>query len=560
MTSLSSLHAPDADAGRRASATPGDAGRASLARTVLLHALALGVAADLLLRFGFTGLGFPLWVLLVALVAISLANRADRALPRETAAWLAAAVLFASAMAWRDAEHLQALDFLAVLLSLGMAAVSLGAPRLALFAPRLRDTVWAGAAQIVSIAAGPVPLLFQDAALSSAQQPRIRGRVRSVARAAVLTLPLLLVFGALLRDADPVFASLVALPDLDLEDVVPHVVLTCFFGWVVAGWARGALLADLARRRAPDRLPFSLEMLDVTASLGALIALFAAYVATQLGWFFGGEAFLQARTGLTAAEYARQGFFQMVVVVLLVVPLLLGTRAALAPGESLARRHTMLSVPLLLLLAAMIVSALLRMRLYVRYYGLTVERFDALVFMGWLAVVLAWFALTVLRGRGRLFAAGAVISGLATLAALNVASPDRIVARVNIARAASGAPGTAPALDLQHLGSLGGDAVPLAVAAMLAPPPAVADPAARARAAQDRCIASQRLLHRRPSARDVGARELEDARWRRWNWGASRAERVLAENAQALLEVQRATCPAGSRRAGRPRPNEPTRQ
>ncbi|NUO39792.1 MAG: hypothetical protein HOQ31_14450, partial [Gemmatimonadaceae bacterium] len=35
---------------------------APTARAILLHALLVGVAADLLLRDGFTGLGFPLWL------------------------------------------------------------------------------------------------------------------------------------------------------------------------------------------------------------------------------------------------------------------------------------------------------------------------------------------------------------------------------------------------------------------------------------------------------------------------------------------------------------------
>ena len=531
------------------------ASRTARAREVLAHAVALGVAADLLLRLGFDGLAFPIWVAIVALATLSLAQRFDRTLPGETAAWLGAAIAFASAMAWRDASHLQAFDFLAVLFSLGMAAVSLGAPQLALFAPRIRDTVWAGVSEIFSIAAGPAPLVFSDVAIP-APQPATRGRLRAVVRATLIALPLLIVFGALLRDADPVFASLLALPELDLETLFSHVALIGFFTWVAAGWARGALIADLARWRPPDRLPFALGLLDITTALGAVIALFALYVATQAGWFFGGEAFLQARTGLTAAEYARQGFFQMVVVVLLVVPLLLGTRAALQPGQALERRHTLLSVPLLVLLALMIVSAVLRMRLYVHYYGLTVERFDALVFMGWLALVLAWLAWTTLRGRGRMFAAGVVISGLSALALLNVASPDRIVARVNIARAAHDDAGWRPSLDLQHLASLSGEAVPLALAAVLAPARPAGEPVSDARAKQDRCEAAERLLGRRASAREIAQRELDGGAWRHWNWGEARARALIDANVQALLDVQRASCLPRMRPPARPRITE----
>ncbi|HEX2675786.1 MAG TPA: DUF4173 domain-containing protein [Polyangiales bacterium] len=452
------------------------------------------------------------------------------------------ATLLGAAVAWRASDALQAFDFLAALFALGMAAIAIADVRVALFAQRMRDTVWAGAKVIGSIAFGVVPLALRDAA--PAVMPReVRGRVQPIARVLLIALPLLIVFGSLLRSADPVFASIVALPEIDFEAIASHVVLIGFFGWVVAGWARAALVSDFSRTRAPDTLPFSLGQLEITAALGTLDALFGLYVLTQLGWFFGGERFLQARTGLTAAEYARQGFFEMVWVVVLVLPLLLVTRAALRPGRDLARRHSRLALPMVALLGVMIASALLRMRLYVQYYGLTLERFYPLVFMGWLAIVLAWLALTVLRGRGRTFAAGAVASALVILALLNVVVPDLLVARVNVARASEQVRSTEPTLDLPHLASLGGEAVPLAVSAVLATPTVPGDSAAALRQAHDRCRAASVLLRRwGPAGRVVGSHEASAAPWRMWNAGVAMATRVVGENFAALLSVRHDAC------------------
>jgi len=103
--------------------------------------------------------------------------------------------------------------------------------------------------------------------------------------------------------------------------------------------------------------------------------------------------------------------------------LLLGTRAALGPGRDLERRHTLLSVPAIALLCVIIFAAMIRMRLYVHYFGLTVDRLYPMVFMGWLGIVLVWLVVTVLRGNGRMFAAGTAVSGLAVLLALNVVRP-----------------------------------------------------------------------------------------------------------------------------------------
>ena len=348
-------------------------------------------------------------------------------------------------------------------------------------------------------------------------------------------------FGSLLRSADPIFASLVALPKLDVETIVSHVFVMGFCAWIAGGWAYGALVESPTLSRAPERLPFTLRALDVTTALGTLTVLFGAFVLTQLGWFFGGERFLHATTGLTAAQYARQGFFQMAWVVALVVPLLLVTRAALAPEPTLARRHTLLSLPVVVLLGAIILSAALRMRLYVHYYGLTTDRLYTLVFMGWLAIVLVVFAATVLRGRGRLFAAGSVISAVALLIGLHVAVPDLVVARVNLARAASGA-GTTP-LDLPYLASLSGDAVPLAVRATLAAPTAERrnDPFD----ADARCAASSRLLNKwGPASRLVERRQRLGA-WRTWNAGEEQAVRAVGERSADLRRMRHATCTAG---------------
>jgi hypothetical protein len=525
---------------------------APMARAILFHALLVGVAADLLLRDGFTGIGFPIWLCILTLATVSLVWRDGQRVRHETTAWLGLAILWGAAMAWRGSSSLQALDFIAALFALGMAAVSVGDPAAALLAQRMRDTVLAGVRVIRSVAFGALLLALRDVAMPVART-EANGRLRPALRATLIALPLLLVFGALLRGADPVFASLVALPEVELDTVISHVAVVGFFAWVMAGWARSALLAGPPGPRLPEQLPFTLSALDITVALGALNVLFALFVATQIGWFFGGERFLQATAGLTAAQYARQGFFQMVWVVLLVVPVLLGTRAALRPGREMERRHAALALPLIALLGVMIVSAMLRMRLYVQYYGLTLDRFYPLVFMTWLAIVLAWLALTVLRGRGRTFAAGAVVSGLAILLVLNVVVPDVVVARVNITRARAAAAGDEP-LDLSYLASLGAEAVPLAVAAVLSASPDARQSADALVHERQRCEGAERLLARwDPRGSRLVRQQQRGGGWRSWNRGDALAERTVAANDGALHAVQRDACSRA-----RPTPPRPT--
>ena len=510
------------------------------AQTVLWQAALLGLSGDALIYDGPIGPGVALWVFVVGLAAVSLTWSAGRRVPRDAAAWMGIAVLLAACTAWRATEALRLLDVLATLAALGLAAVALRDPASGLAAPRLRDTLWATLAIVRSTARGIVPLALRELFAADRRSGRL-GRARTTVRLALIAASLLLVFGSLLRSADPIFASLVSLPDFDIGTLMSHLVLMAFCAWIAGGWAYGALVESPTTSRAPARLPITLGVLDLTTALGTLNVLFGAYVLTQLGWFFGGERFLHATTGLTAAEYARRGFFQMAWVVALVVPLLLATRAALGADASLARRHTLLSLPIVALLGAIITSAALRMRLYVHYYGLTTERLYTLVFMGWLAIVLILLAATVLRDRGRTFVAGGVVSALTLLVGLHLIVPDLVVARVNLARAASS--DAAAPLDLAYLARLSGDAVPLAVAATLAPPSARDQ--RNPLDADARCAAASRLLYDwGPASRAVERRQRQGA-WRTWNAGESGALRAVGKRSAELRRLRHATCTVG---------------
>lgn len=522
-----------------------DALRLHDARQVLASAFLLGIAADLVLRSGPDGLAFPLWIALAIVSAITVARRVRRALSFEAIAWLVTAFLFAVAVAWRDSDTLVFFDFLAVLGAIVLAGVALARPQMALFAERLRDTLAAVAALGRDVIVGVIPLALRDAVDTGTTRRATRG-IPTALRVIVASGVMLLVFGALLRSADPIFASFVRLPAIKLDVVVSHVFLTVLFTALTAGWARGAFLSRHEPAAAPPVLFIRLGVAEVTAALATLLVLFALFVVAQLGWLFGGEQFLQARTGLTAAAYARQGFFQLAVVVALVVPVLVATRAALDPanGTALRRRHTRLALPIIALLGAMIVSAVLRMRLYVHYYGLTTDRLYPIVVMGWLAFVLVWLARTVLREWGRPFVAGVVTSGLATLAALNVIAPDTLVAKVNIARAARpSAPGAQP-LDIRYLATLTGEAATLATRAVLAAEgtPSVGDSVADLARETLRCDAATTLLRRWGPASSAAHRVDEFGAWRIWNADRSVALRAVGENATALLRIKNDAC------------------
>jgi hypothetical protein len=323
------------------------------------------------------------------------------------------------------------------------------------------------------------------------------GQAIAVGRGLLLAAPLLLVFGALFVAADQVFQGFVTDVVPNGEEVFSHAALIVVFAWIAAG-----LLREYLVRREPfeaDVRPFfTLGRTEIAVVLGSLNLLFLAFVLVQVRYLFGGNALVEGRTSLSYAEYARHGFFELVTVAALVLPLLL-------LGDWLRRRDTrrddvvfrVLAGALLVLLGVVMVSALQRMRLYQREYGLTELRVYTTAFMLWLAVVFAWAAATVLRSRRHLFAIGALVSGFAAIFALHALNPDALIARTNLDR---------PNLDVTYLTRLSDDATPTLVDAL-------------PKLGPDEREALELYLREREAA---GGGD-----WRTWNWSRHRSDAAL---------------------------------
>jgi hypothetical protein len=237
----------------------------------------------------------------------------------------------------------------------------------------------------------------------------------------------------------------------------------------------------------------------VLIALGLLDVLFLAFVLVQFRYLFGGRGLVEQRAHLTYAAYARHGFFELVIACALAVPVLLLADWVLVRG----RLFRGLAGTLVALLFVVIASALQRMRLYEQAYGLTELRLYATALILAIAVVLVWFALTVLRGRRHLFAVGAVAVAFAATLGLNVLDPDALIARTNRSR---------PTADVHYLASLGDDAVPTLLAR----------------------LRSLRPAARREIAQALLARSTAPVDWRSWSLSRSRARSLLAAHAAEL--------------------------
>jgi len=409
-------------------------------RATLLAAAGLGLSAEVLFDGPGMGLSFPLFTALVLAALLGLGGREgwQRAAGNR---WLLVPVGFFSTMVFvRANESLTALNVLATGLLLLLVAHFWAAgrvQRLGLGGYPL--TALFSAAYTVIL---PAAVLRQEVDLTAARQQA--PRMLPVLRGGLLALPVLLVFTALLSSADAVFQQavdrLLSLnPFTFLASSLPRLLFSGFMGLGALGW-----LAHALRRRRPGELGVAEAApgeprLGFTESLmlvGTVDALFLCFATIQLAFLFGGWHL--PHEGLTYADYARRGFFELLAVSLLTLGLIVAlarwTRLESEAQGNLFRVGCTVMIGLVLVI---LTSAIKRMALYESAYGYTHLRLFTHVFMGVLGGVLLWRALT-LWWRPERFALGAFLGALGYLAAMNVLNPDAFIARENLERAAEG--------------------------------------------------------------------------------------------------------------------------
>jgi hypothetical protein len=474
---------------------------------LLGSAVTLGLLGDVLFQDQPLGLNVLVWTA-GFVAALTLLLRVGRAPLHQGRRFMVAPLLvFAALFLWHASPLLVAANLLAL-----SAAVSMGALRRT--GPRLRSATlsdYGGGALAAgcSMLAGALPLLMSDVRWKEVVGRARSDKVAAAARGLAIGAPLLLLFGGLFVAADAMFKQLLssAVPSLDSSVGVRALIV------LVWAWLAGGLLRDLLAPREEGRLvradafgrgrSLRLGATEINVALGVVDLLFLAFVLVQFRYLFGGEGLVETQANLSYAEYARHGFFELVAVVVLTLPLLLAGDWLLRDGTRGRRMFRVLAALLLALLGVVIASALQRLRLYVEQYGLTELRLYAGGVIVWLAAVCTWFAVTVLRGQRHAFAVGALIAGFAATLALNVLNPDALIARTNVTR---------PVVDVDYLATLSDDAVPTLVGRLssLAPD-------------------QQRRLARALLARDAAAGD-----WRSWNASRSEATRVLRAHAAEL--------------------------
>jgi hypothetical protein len=441
--------------------------RTRLSLRVLGAAVVLGVFGDALLRATPWGLNVLLWteLLVAGVLLLAYFQRCDL---RVHAHLTALPILFfAATFAWRDSPTLRLLNLMGLFAALALALLSArtGSVRLVGVFHYLAGGLLTGFVSAV----GAAPLVTGDITWRELSGGGWTGHAKAVARGLGIALPLLLVFGGLFVSADAVFQDILASAfGFDVGATFGHAAVAIGIAWLCGGYLREVLLGGARPLTFDAALPRpALGAVELATSLGLLDLLFAGFVAVQIRYLFGGASLADATPGLTYAEYARRGFFELVAVAALSLVVLLAAHWLVERSTEPAKRlYVALAGVQIVTVFVIMASAYRRMRMYQAGYGMTELRFYTVAFMAWIAVLFVWFAWTVLRGKREGFAFGALASGLAAILVLNGVNPDARIAATNTARASAGL-----SFDAAYTASLSADAVPVLVDALPTLPP-----------------------------------------------------------------------------------------
>lgn len=444
---------------------------AQVRRSFLLVAVAavVGIVVDVTLRGGVVGLGAALAISAVVIGVLVLVP--DR--PTERWVFSALAMLAACGLVWRTSPWIVILDWVAALGFVGLASST--SRERPIIGSSMARMVWRGAAPpaifpVLGVAelAGSLDTIRRRPRRADHAPSALRQLAPAVGRGLLLAVPIVMVLGALLASADGVFASFFDVPTPSVENPFLHLALIGTGASVVAGlvhWSRDPIDPSDATGRPLGPV----ETLIVLAGLTVLYALFAV---AQLLAAAGGDDRVRESTGLTYAEYARTGFFQLLWAAAITIVVLLGIRALARPGTARQQVATrIVSAATCALTLVVVGSAITRLGLYRDAYGLTMLRLACTTFAWLLGVAFLLLGARMLQANGRDWLPASYLAvAVVALGWWNVSNPEAVVVETNLDRAT-----VTGKLDVDYLDTMSDDAIPAVLDGIERIPTALAD-------------------------------------------------------------------------------------
>lgn len=279
-------------------------------------------------------------------------------------------------------------------------------------------------------------------------------KVKYVLFGILIGLPMLIIIVELLSSADQIFSQVVGKASHRLFGQIifsPNVFLVILL-MILGFFGIYSFLSALSLNNMPQYKSCGTKKNPLTAItfISMVTVVYVIFCGIQILFLFTGGMLLPE--GYTYAEYAHQGFFQLLFVCLFNLILVGGSMGVFGVNRVLK---------LLLLLCCgctyiMLASSAFRMILYIRTYHLSFLRILVLWFLAMLAVLLAGVVITVVQREFKLFRyCVAVVASFYLV--FSFARVDALIAQYNVQQTGD----DISYEDLQYLAGLSVDAVPV---------------------------------------------------------------------------------------------------
>lgn len=280
--------------------------------------------------------------------------------------------------------------------------------------------------------------------------------------ALMIGLPLVLILAVLLASSDAVFADFMEtiIKKLDTEFFARVILRLIMFVFVIPFMA-STIFSYKNHRLISQRFQSGYEektqLIPEASAITVLVLvniLYLIYAAVQSVYLFGAWAD-RLPDGLTYAEYARKGFFELAFVSAInAIMLLIFIRYTNRRGK-VGITVRILSVVLIALSAIQLASAFRRMALYIEAYGLSEDRFLVSAFMILMAVLFIFLGICEFKENFPLLKSS-LITAVAALLIVNFCIPNRLVATYNVDRYLKG---DLASLDIDYLKKSSADSI-----------------------------------------------------------------------------------------------------
>lgn len=280
--------------------------------------------------------------------------------------------------------------------------------------------------QTVFMAFGELPRPFEDAHWYTKNKMKSKNsKVLYVVLGLVIALPIFMVVIPLLVSADAVFRDMT-------EKLLEHLrlgnILLVLFMWAFMFLASYCILSYLCKRTIRPEVTDGRKgepMIAITIAT-LLTLLYLVFSVIQIVYLFMGNMTLPS--GYTYAEYAREGFFQLLAVSILNLIFVLVGLSCFKESKVLKGILTVMS----LCTYIMIASSAMRMIIYIRWYYLTFLRIFVLWGLAVLFLLFTGIILSIVKESFPLFRYSMAVVTLCYMV-LAFSHPDYWIARVNVA-------------------------------------------------------------------------------------------------------------------------------